>query len=350
VTVIVIGITIGAAGSWLVMMDSAMGYMDEQIEADTWDLRVDFTGPLAHDSVNATSLGLEDSETDYLLRFSSLATEVRYRGNSEGAGVIACDQMARIRDFELREGELDFDGAVLTNKLADDLGAGPGDRISLNMGAKKLDLKVEGVVYDAIMHNVYTSRDTLSPLFPVANCSGVFVKLADPGDADGIAERMRSLPHVATVLVHADISGTLEEMMEMAEDFLFIFFIMNMLITIAVTASAVIISSMERDVEYATLDTLGVSRWQVSKSILVEMGSLAVMASAVGIPMSFLFAQALAVVMEDVIFYFPVVLAVGATMTIFVMGIAFVLLSSLVPIRYSGKLDTDRTIRERTAG
>ena len=50
------------------------------------------------------------------------------------------------------------------------------------------------------------------------------------------------------------------------------------------------------------------------------------------------------------LFYFPVVLAVGAAITIFVVGVAFVEISSIMPIRYSGKLDTDRTIRERTAG
>jgi len=36
--------------------------------------------------------------------------------------------------------------------------------------------------------------------------------------------------------------------------------------------------------------------------------------------------------------------------TTFLLGLVFVLLSSAMPIRYSWKLDTAQTIRERTAG
>jgi hypothetical protein len=51
-----------------------------------------------------------------------------------------------------------------------------------------------------------------------------------------------------------------------------------------------------------------------------------------------------------VLFEFPVVFAVSAMITTFFLGVFFVLLSSIMPIRYSWKLDTEQTIRERTAG
>jgi hypothetical protein len=41
---------------------------------------------------------------------------------------------------------------------------------------------------------------------------------------------------------------------------------------------------------------------------------------------------------------------VGASITSFLVGFAFVVLSSGVPIRYSKKQDTEKTIRERTVG
>jgi ABC-type lipoprotein release transport system permease subunit len=54
--------------------------------------------------------------------------------------------------------------------------------------------------------------------------------------------------------------------------------------------------------------------------------------------------------MEDVIFYFPIVFIVSSTFMILILGMMFVELSSFVPIRYARKIDTEKTIRERTAG
>ncbi len=45
-----------------------------------------------------------------------------------------------------------------------------------------------------------------------------------------------------------------------------------------------------------------------------------------------------------------IVLVAGAAIMTFVMGVAFVMLSSFMPIRYASGLDTETTLRERTAG
>jgi ABC-type antimicrobial peptide transport system permease subunit len=107
---------------------------------------------------------------------------------------------------------------------------------------------------------------------------------------------------------------------------------------------------MERDVEFATLDTLGFSRWSVAKVITVEMAVLALVSSAIGIPMSYVLGLLLVDSFAEVLFAFPVIVAAGAMTTTFFLGVVFVLLSSAMPIRYSWKLDTEQTIRERTAG
>jgi putative ABC transport system permease protein len=350
ITVFVIALTIGVAGSWVVMIDSAFGYMKDQVEADTWDMRADFSTPQQSASVNASFLDINESDAEYIIPFSFLMGEITTGNNRESTTIIGCDELKTVREFEVRNGNLDFNKAVLTNKLADDLGVSPGDEVKLIFGTEELKFEVSAIVYDAILHSLYTTRSNIGSIYPEANCSGAYIKLTNPGTADEIAKDMRTLPHVSKVVVHSDIIKTFDELIEMARGFLITFFFLNILITIVVASSAVIISTMERDVEFATLDTLGISRWQVAKSILVEMALMAVMASALGIPFAYLFADLMARVLEDVIFYFPVVLAIGGTILTFVMGIVFILFSSIVPIRYSGKLDTEKTIRERTAG
>lgn len=63
-----------------------------------------------------------------------------------------------------------------------------------------------------------------------------------------------------------------------------------------------------------------------------------------------LFAWLLVKVMESVLFYFPIYFIASASITIFAVGFLFVVLSSTVPIRYAMKVDTERVLRERTAG
>ena len=161
---------------------------------------------------------------------------------------------------------------------------------------------------------------------------------------------MRSVPQVTKVVVHEDMTDMLGETMEMALGMLYFFFFLMIMITLVVSGSAVIISAMERDVEYATLDTLGVSKWQTARSILVEMGILGILSAIASIPFAYLFAEIIARLMKDVVFYFPIVPAIQGTILMMLVGMMFVLLSSFVPINYARKLDTEKTIRERTAG
>jgi ABC-type lipoprotein release transport system permease subunit len=350
ITVFVVALTIGVAGSWLVMADSAFGFMSDQIKADNWDLRADFAGPTPTTSIDPDYLGLNQSDVEYIIPFTILGGEASYRGEKYSSTVLGCDEMNRVRDLELRDGKLDFNQAVVTNKLADDLGLEPGDRIKINFGTQELDLEVSAIVFDIFLYTIYTVRSNIATVFPVTQCSGVYIKLIDPGQGEDIATNMRALPNISKVVVHDDILTTIDGIMEMAITFLYTFFWFNLMITIVVAGSAVIISTMERDVEFATLETLGIPKRRVAKSILIEMGLLGTASAAIGVPFAYIFGQAMALLLEDVIFYFPVVLVLGASITIFIIGLASVLISSVIPIRYANKLDTEKTIRERTAG
>jgi len=350
VTVVVVGITIGTAGMWLVMLDSAFGYMEDQVDSNTWDLRAGFSVPVNGTEVDAAFLNLDPGDTAYVIPYTAMSVIVDRGGRQAGAYVYGADDMASTKDFSMREGRADFSGAVLSSKLADEIGAGPGDTVLLMVGSTSVSVRVTGVSQEAVALIVYTSRDVLAPIFPVEQVNGAYVRLADPGTAPQRARDVRQVPLVEGVLEIQEVKDSFNEMLDLAWGFFITFFLISAIITLAVAGSAVIISAMERDVEFATLDTLGFSKWHVAKVITVEMGALALISSAIGIPMSYVLAQLLAETFAQVLFEFPVILAVGAMTTTFLLGLVFVLLSSAMPIRYSWKLDTEQTIRERTAG
>lgn len=356
-TIVVVGMTIGIAGSWLVMTDSAWGYMEEMIDSDKWDLRGDFAAPVDESDVlgNASFLGLQQSDFGQkgrMITFSHMSGFAKKGGDFTGSIIIGCDQWREAKDFRLQSGKLDFNKAVVGITLVQELDVELGDDITLDVGGNTVNLEVAGIVYDLIAPTIYTKKVNLDPLFPSTMCTGVFLILED-GSHENIETKAKNLQAssiVNNVVIQKNISDGINSVLDDAKGMLYAFFYINILIAVVVAASAVIISTIERDVEFATLDTLGISKWRVGKSILVEMSVLSFGSAMVGVPMAYLFGWLLAIVMAEVIFYFPIMFAIGATITTFVAGFAFVLLSSIVPIRYSRKLDTEKTLRERTAG
>ena len=349
-TIIVIGMTVGVAGSWLVMTDSAMEYMFSSLDSEEWDLRADFLQPQSVNGLNESTLGFDPSQAGYVIPFTHMSGQVYHGDTSAGAIILGCDDMAKIRDFNLREGKLDFNRAVVSYRLSLDLNIHPGDRVSFRGGGGEITLTISGVVDDLVGGSVYTSRENLAPLFPLDNCTGVYITLGPGQDMEEVVDALSDSEAVSRVTVQSSLKDTLMDVMEESLSLLYSFFVITLTISFVVASSAVIISYMERDVEFATLDTLGIPRSWVVKSIITEMSFLALGSVLVGIPMSYLFAWILAKVMSEVLFYFPIYFVMAVNIFIFVIGFLFLLTSSVVPIRYALGLDTETVLRERTAG
>lgn len=347
ITVLVIGMSIGIAGSWTIVADSAWGYMQKQIDQDTWDLRVDFAGPVPNSNVSSM---LNVSDAEYVIPFAYLAGQITGGGNSENTFIVASDRILEIRDFELESGKLDITTSVITNKLADELGVSKGDRITIAVGPKQIETTIGGIVFDILMQAVYLDRETAAPIFDENLASGAFIKLQDKDQAQEVALQLDAIDGVSKVTIQDDIIAAMDETFGSAMGMLWFFFIICLLIAMVVAASAIIISTMERDIEFATLETLGIPRRKVVGSMLIEIGIIGFISALLGIPFAWLFGKLFAFVMQDILYYFPVVFAISAMAMTFVFGFLFIFGSSLFPIRYTNKMDVEKTIRERITG
>jgi ABC-type antimicrobial peptide transport system permease subunit len=347
ITVFVIGMSIGIAGSWTVVADSAWGYMQDQIEQDTWDLRVDFTSPVPNS--NVTSM-LNITGAEYVIPFAYLQGQIDGGGKNENTYIVASDDILEIRDFELESGELDITTSVITNKLASELGVSRGDSITLTVGANQIETTVGGIVYDILLQTVYLDRSTAAPVFDTGLSSGAFIKLDDKERADELALHLDSIDGVSKVTIQDDIIDAMDETFGSAMGMLWFFFFICLIIAMVIAASAIIISTMERDLEFATLETLGIPRSKVVGSMLIEIGIIGVMSALLGIPFAWIFGKLFALVMEEILYYFPVVFAMSGIVFTFVFGFLFIFGSSIFPIRYTKKMDVEKTIRERITG
>ena len=345
-TVLVIGMSIGMAGSWLVITDSSMTFLNEQVDSDTWDIRADFNGMKDNDNI---SLILDLPDAEYVIPFAFYAGSVEKGGEEDHSYIVACDDMAQAREFELQEGNLDLSGAVITNKLAKDMGLKVGDSIRISVGPSSMMITITGIVYDILGHTVYLDRNAASQIVEKDVSSGAFIKLDDKQQVGARASEIRMIPGISRVTVQDDISRSVEETFGQAMSMLWAYFLITLLIALVIAGSAIIISTMERDLEYATLETLGIKREKVIGTLVLEVIIIGLLSSAIGVPMSFILGKLVALVMEEILYTFPILFAMSTILLTFFLGTLFVLGSSIFPIRYTAKLNVERTIRERTA-
>lgn len=347
ITVLVIGMSIGIAGSWIVVSESAWGYMQDQVDQDTWDLRADFSAPVPNDDVSAM---LNISEAEYVIPFAYLAGHVASGGSSENTFIISSDDIMETRDFELESGRFDISTSVMTNKLASELGVSKGDSITITVGANMVNTTIGGIVFDILMQAVYLDRETASHLIEENIATGAFIKLVDKDNVEVVSEELEDIDGVTRVTIQDDIIKSMDDTFGSAMGMLWFFFIICLLIAMVVAASAIIISTMERDIEFATLETLGIPRSKVIGSMLIEIGIIGFISALLAIPFAYLFGRLFAIVMEEILYYFPVFFAFSAMLMTFAFGFLFIFGSSIFPIRYTRKMDVEKTIRERITG
>jgi ABC-type antimicrobial peptide transport system permease subunit len=194
------------------------------------------------------------------------------------------------------------------------------------------------------------NRETASDLVEEHLASSAFVKLKDKENVETVASELESREGVSRVTIQDDIIDAMDETFGSAMGLLYLFFIICLVIAMVIAASAIIISTMERDMEFATLETLGIPRRKVIGSMLIEIGIIGFFSASLGIPFAYLFGKLFAVVMQDILYYFPVYFALTGMVFTFVFGFLFIMGSSIFPIRYTKRLDVETTIRERTAG
>ncbi|MEM3341604.1 MAG: FtsX-like permease family protein [Thermoplasmata archaeon] len=375
-TVFVIGLTIGASGSWLIMTDSVISFFEKNRAAEQWDLRADFIMPQPESNATiiieyiSNNMQQWSGEGCFTLEasvpFIAGAGSVLYNGQTESAIIIGSDKIREVKSFGVMEGEVDFyKGVVVTAELAKDMGISAGDTITYGIGNASSTSRVAGVVSELFVKAVYTSEQEMEKITG-RNYTGIYLRfgytrinIEDIDDnsfrdtkefkvfLDNISSSARRHPLVSRVTEKEKVEDSMANLLNQALKSLWVFFIITVSIAAIVSGSLVIISAMEREMEFATLDVLGISRWNIAKSILVEMTVLGLASSLTGIPLAFLFGKIFAIIMEKILFYYPLIFAFGAVIITFLSGFGFVLISSAAPVRYSFRINTEKVIRER---
>ena len=301
-----------------------------------------------HDVARLPGVTAVESGRDVAVRF------VNGHRNERGSirGLTRHPQLTRIVDQNKHEAsQLDSDGLVMTDRLADKLGLRIGDLVQVEVlegRQRQLSVRLDKTVREMMGLNAYIERRTLNRLLQEGDQSSWFAVVVERGREAAFLEASKQLPRVVGVFSKASLLRNMQEVS--ARNIR----IMSTVLTLFATVIAVgvvynnaRIALAERTWELASLRVLGFTRTEVSGLLLGEMAISIAIALPLGMVLGYGLVHLIAGLMKSDQFSFPVVIQPAtyawAGIAVLISGVA----SALVVRRRIDKLDMVAALKTR---
>lgn len=279
------------------------------------DLSVTFTGPLAAKSLaSLTSL----PGVSYAEATRAVPARIRFEHRSYRAAIQGMQNdgaLRRLLDPQMHRVDLPQDGVILTNYLADILGAQEGDLLTVELleGNRAVrQLPLAGVVSEYVGVNAYMRLDSLNHFMREGDTvTGAFLSV-DPRLEPDVYKKLREMPAIASTAARKRVLESFYDVM--ADQTLAFSYVNTMLaafIAIGVIYNTARITLSERSRELASLRVLGYTRGEVSYILLGELALLVFVGIPVGLGIGYLLALMLATGAQSELFRVPFVISQG---------------------------------------
>jgi len=221
--------------------------------------------------------------------FRAVPARLRFEHRSrrvELTGLPAAGELRRLIDSRLRPVELPREGLVLNAKLAETLGARPGDHVTvevLEQARPVREVAVAAVVEDMVGIAAYMDLAALGRLLREEGAlSGAYLGV-DPKEASTLYYRLKKIPTVNAVAIRESVIKSFQEILDRS---IVVSTMINVLfacvIAFGVVYNSARIALSERGNELASLRVLGFTHREVAMILLGEQGVLTVLAIPLG--------------------------------------------------------------------
>jgi putative ABC transport system permease protein len=266
-------------------------------------------------------------------------------------GVPAGARLNRVLDARYAVVQPPLSGLLLSQPLAQDLAAVPGDtvRVQVLEGRRPtLELPVAAVVTTYIGNSALLEIGALNRAMregPVL--SGAYLR-TDPAQAGALYAELKATPVVAGVTLQAAARQKFDQMLE--ENIgvsVLINTLLAAMVALGVVYNAVRIALAERERELASLRVLGFTRGEVSYILLGEIALLTLLALPLGAGLGYAMAGVLAAAMSSDLYRIPFVVAPATFGYAVCLILAAALAAALVVRRRIDRLDLVAVLKTR---
>ena len=279
------------------------------------------------------------------LRFEHRSRRVELTGLSPQS------DLRRLIDVKLRPISLPPEGLVLTAKLAEVLGAVPGDDVTVEVleGARPVrDVRVTGVADELVGVAAYMDVAALNHLLREQGALSGARMLVDAKEAPRLYSRLKGMPAVSGVAIRESILKSFEEILDRSIristliDVLF-----ACVIAFGVIYNSARIALSERGNELASLRVLGFTRREVAVILLGEQGVLTLLAIPLGYALGTAICWLLVTRLSTELYRIPLVLTVRTFVFAFLVVALAAAASGVLVARRLNRLDLIAVLKTR---
>ncbi|MBP1634195.1 MAG: transporter permease [Acidobacteria bacterium] len=350
----VVGVALGA--SLLVVSNFSLDAIDVMLDlqfnvAQRYDLAVAFVEPTSARALDEVERlpGVVRAEP-----FRVVPARLRAGPRSRVLAITGVQERAelnRVVDASFRVVDLAPGGLVLSEKLAQVLGVGRGDRVLVEVlegDRPTRDVPVVDLVAEYTGMNAYMELETLHNLMREGDTlSGAYLSV-DRTRMDALYHRLKATPRVSGVLnKRAAMRSFLDTVATMMNQMQVLFVAFAAVIAFGVVYNNARISLGERNRELATLRVVGFTRAEVARVLLGELVVVTVFAVPLGLVAGYGLSAALVAAYDTEMYRLPLVIG-GRTYAL--AGATIVLatvLSALVVRRRLDRLDLVAVLKTR---
>jgi putative ABC transport system permease protein len=348
----------GIAGSVAILIsgtfwtDAINWFMDVQFNrVQRAQVNVGFAEPVSHDALweLARLPGVKQAEVMRAIPVRLRAGHRSYRTAINGVADDAV--LLRILDADLRESKPAPGGVLLTTRLADRLGVGPGDEVVAELleGKRvKAGLRVSGTVRELAGMNAWMRLEDLNRFAREGAMVSVAGLLVDRAQEPALLERLKQMPAAAVVIVNRTLVDTFRE--TSAKNILFFTAVLSAFaatIAVGVVYNNARIQLAERAWELASLRVLGFTRGEVSVLLLGELGLEIAAAIPLGFLAGFWLAVLLLALMPHEMVEFPLIILPPTYLYAGAVVVAAGVLSALIVRNRIDNLDLVGVLKTR---
>jgi putative ABC transport system permease protein len=222
--------------------------------------------------------------------FRSAPARLRYGHHSRRLSVTGLPRGAtlnRLLDANAVPVQLPPDGLLLSAKLAETLGAKPGDRVIIEVQEGRrptLDAVIHGTISDYAGIAAYMEIDALRRLLREGGTiSGAHLSV-DSAQWPAFLQRVEESPRVAGLGITAAVQKTFQKTTgEMIGKIQWLYFIFATIVAFGVVYNSARISLSERNRDLATLRVVGFSKREVAGVMISELVVLTILAVPFGL-------------------------------------------------------------------
>jgi putative ABC transport system permease protein len=280
--------------------------------AQTEDIAVTFVGPVSGKALHSLK---SVAGIRYVEPSRAVPARIHFQHRSYRMALQGVDPDGSLRrslNRDLERVELPPDGVILTDFLANMLGARPGDVLTVELleGTRAVrQLQLAGVVSEYVGVNAYMRLDSLNHFMREGDTVTAVYLAADMEHEKAIFNRLREMPVVAGSAVRTRVlKAFYDTLAEQMLTFAFFNTILAATIAIGVIYNTARITLSERSRELASLRVLGYTRGEVSYILLGELALLVFAAIPVGCWIGYSLAGVMAQSAQTELFRIPLVL------------------------------------------